>query len=33
VFWYDLGGDGQWEDLSAYLRDALVEIRAGRGAD
>ena len=33
VFWYDLGGDGQWDDLSGYLRDALVEIRAGRGAD
>jgi hypothetical protein len=32
VFWYDLGGDGNWEDLSGYLRDALADIRAGRGA-
>jgi hypothetical protein len=32
VFWYDLGGDGTWEDLSDYLRAALADIRAGRGA-
>jgi hypothetical protein len=32
VFWFDVGGDGVWEDLSQYLRAALVDIRAGRGA-
>jgi hypothetical protein len=32
VFWHDLNGDGMKEDLSDYLRAALSDIRAGRGA-